>query len=65
MTAHGKDKTTVIFDDLAFTEDLRRSGANGRAVARAARNTFERDGCPVNDLLACENEATDGTRLEK
>jgi hypothetical protein len=59
------DHARVIFDNLAFREDLRHTSINGRAVARAARDTCERDGCAIDDLLACESEAVDGTKLPR
>ena len=63
MAAKRRGHAKVIFDDLAFTEDIEGGSANGRAVARATRHAYERHGCPVNELLACQDEATDETRL--
>jgi hypothetical protein len=53
----------ALFDDAAFAEDLRRGGDSGRAIALRARADFEKDGVPVGELRACEEEGPDGTVL--
>jgi hypothetical protein len=63
VPAHKAGRARVIFDEAAFREDLRRTTDAGQSVAVATRNTYDRDGCPVEDLLACQSEAQDGTRL--
>jgi hypothetical protein len=50
----------VVFDDAAFNEDLHRAGSE---VAIAARREYEQSGVPVADLLACDEEGRDSTRL--
>ncbi len=51
---------TVIFDDSVFGEDLQRAGSD---IAAAARKDYERNGVPVADLFACDEESQDSTRL--
>jgi hypothetical protein len=53
----------VVFDDLAFSDDVQRAGGSGRAVALATRKAYEADGCPVDELYACDAEARDSTSL--
>ena len=53
----------VVFDDLAFSDDLSRTTEHGRSIAVDTRAAYERDGCPVDPPLACDEEATDGTDL--
>lgn len=53
----------ALFDDAAFSEDLSKASAAGREAAVAAKEDYERDGVSVEDLLACEEEGSDGTRL--
>ncbi len=53
----------VVFDDFAFNDDLGRTTDNGRRTALDTRSAYERHGCPVDDLLACQEQATDGTDL--
>jgi hypothetical protein len=54
-------RTTALFDDSAFAEDLGRDSAPGQKVARATRSEYEQNGVPVDVLLACNEEGTDGT----
>jgi len=54
---------TALFDDAAFAEDLSRASDTGRQVALATRNEYEQNGVPVDHLLACDEEGTDGTQL--
>jgi hypothetical protein len=58
-------RARVIFDELTFESDVRRASATGRAVARATRRAYAREGCPVKNLHACEAEAADGSRLPR
>jgi hypothetical protein len=53
----------VVFDDLAFSDDVQRTGGSGQAVALATRKAYEEDGCPVDELYACDAEARDSTSL--
>ena len=63
MPADKAGHVRVIFDELAFGEDLRRASDTGRSVALKTRRAYEKDGCPIDDLRACDSEARDGTRL--
>lgn len=63
MPPQSTGRVRIIFDDLAFTEDLKRAGRSGEAVAVATRQAYERDGCPLEDMLACDTEGRDSTRL--
>lgn len=56
-------RAPALFDDAAFDEDLRRTSDVGEGVARAARKEFEGVGVPVESLLACDAEGSDGTEL--
>jgi hypothetical protein len=51
------------FDEEAFAEDLAHATEAGRRVAETERARIEREGIPVGELLACDAEARDGTRL--
>ncbi len=53
----------VIFDEHAWREDMARTTSSGRTVAEETRYDYEQNGCPIEDLLACDSEAQDGTRL--
>lgn len=53
----------VAFDEAAWNEDLRNSSDTGRAAASTKRAELERDGQPVDELLACDKNARDGTSL--
>jgi hypothetical protein len=63
MPAGKAGHAEVFFDKAAFDEDLQRAAAAGRAAALAARDAFVHDGCPLTELLACNDEAPDATRL--
>jgi hypothetical protein len=63
MPARKGGRAAVLFDEDAFAEDLQRAGPAGHAAALAARIAYTRDGCPVAELLACDDEALDATRL--
>lgn len=56
-------RTTTLFDDAAFAEDLGRASDAGQKVARATRSEYEQNGVPVDVLLACDEEGADGTQL--
>jgi hypothetical protein len=53
----------VAFDEAAWSEDLRKTTDTGRATATRKRVELERDGQPVDELLACDEEGRDGTSL--
>lgn len=53
----------VLFDELAFGEDLGHSTIAARRVARHARARMERDGIAASELRPCQPEGRDGTRL--
>ena len=63
MSDKRSGRATALFDDAAFVEDLNRTSDNGREVALATRNDYEQRGVPVNHLLACDREGSDGTKL--
>lgn len=54
---------SALFDEEAFAEDLAHASDAGARVAKAERARLERDRIPVGELLACDAEARDGTRL--
>jgi hypothetical protein len=51
------------FDEELFAEDLAHATDAGREVGLAERARIEREGISPSDLIACEPEARDGTRL--
>jgi hypothetical protein len=53
----------MLFDELAFAEDLRHASPAARDVARAARTRLERDGAGLDELWRCDPEHREGTRL--
>jgi hypothetical protein len=53
----------VAFDEATWNQDMRNSTDAGRAAATNKRAELERDGQPVNELLACDEEGRDGTSL--
>ncbi|HEV3320681.1 MAG TPA: hypothetical protein VG147_00635 [Solirubrobacteraceae bacterium] len=53
----------VGFDEAVWKEDLRSSTDAGRTAAASKRAELERDGQPIDELLACDTEAQDGTSL--
>ena len=63
MSNKWSGRAPALFDDAAFDEDLRRAGDAGEEVARTARKEFEREGVPLGNLLACDEEGPDGTEL--
>ena len=56
-------RAPALFDDAAFADDLNRAGDAGGRVALAARNEYEQDGVPLEALLACDEEGSQGTML--
>ncbi len=56
-------RAPALFDDAALAEDLNRASDAGKEVALGAREEYEQDGVPIDDLLACEEEGPDGTAL--
>ena len=63
MSDKRSGRAPAAFDDAAFAEDLNRAGDNGARIARAARSEYERDGVPLDALMACAEEGRDGTLL--
>jgi len=53
----------VVFTDDAFDEDVARAGSGGRVAAEVARQKYERDGVPVDELREVQDEGRDGTIL--
>jgi hypothetical protein len=53
----------VVFDELAFSADVKRASAAGANAARTAWDRYEREGVPTARLLLCAEEGEDGTRL--
>jgi hypothetical protein len=53
----------VRFNEIWWRRDLIASDPAGRAVARRARERWEREGVRRDELLACLAEGPDGTRL--
>ena len=53
----------MAFDEIAWSEDLRNATASGRDAARQVRRKLENRGQPVAEMMACDDEGRDGTRL--
>lgn len=53
----------VRFNDEWWRRDLIASDAEGRAVARRARERYEREGVDTAELQACRADGPDGTEL--
>jgi hypothetical protein len=53
----------VVFDEMAFSEDVKRASASGANAARTARKRYEEDGAPTERLRLCAKEADDQTSL--
>lgn len=51
------------FDSNAWDKDIARAGSSGRAAAETARDRYERDGVPVEELRQVQDEGPDGTIL--
>jgi hypothetical protein len=57
-------RLTVAFDDPTWNADLARLGQRGAEIAKRARADLERNGVAISDLLKCDAEGRDGTRLD-
>jgi hypothetical protein len=67
MATSGERRLRVVFPDGVWRADVEARyplGSGARTVADAARHDFEREGLPEPELLACESEGREGTRLE-
>lgn len=53
----------VVFDETAWSEDLRNATDAARAIATRTRRRLEREGQPIDALLLCDAEGSDGTSL--
>jgi len=53
----------VELDDTTFAEDLAHSTPAGRDAALRKRAAVEQDGQPADELITCDAEARDVTRL--
>lgn len=53
----------VEFDDTTFAEDLAHAGPAGRRAGEQKRAETERDGQPADELITCDAEGRDGTKL--
>jgi len=53
----------VLFDDIAWAEDLHHASAAGASAAIAARAALESSGLLADDTKPCLSEGPDGTRL--
>ena len=63
MTRFDRRFAAVVFDETAWSEDLRNATDVARAIATRTRRRLEREGQPIDALLACDAEASDGTSL--
>jgi hypothetical protein len=54
----------VVFDDMAWIEDMHRASVAGRRIAMAARAEYESAGVPIAELRACDPEGPGGTALK-
>lgn len=55
----------VVFDEAAWAADLLRASASARRVATEARDQFETNGVPIDQLKACDPEGAAGTHLPR
>jgi hypothetical protein len=53
----------VVFDDDWFADDVARASGRGKTIARQARAEIAASGLASEQLLRCEAEGPDGTRL--
>jgi len=53
----------VVFDDALFDTDVHRASDAGAAAAHAARQRFEANGVPRDELRKCEAEGSEGSQL--
>ena len=63
MGTASRGHARVAFDEAAWDEDLQRATSAARKAAEETRTRLESDGQPVDALLACDSNATDGTNL--
>lgn len=63
MPAASRGHARVTFDEAAWEDDLRGATPAARKAAEGTRTRLERDGQPVDDLLACDSDGADGTDL--
>jgi len=64
VSTSGRRRLAAAFDDETFALAVRRyRDSRGRRVAQTARAQFEGRGVPLDDLMHCEPEGRDGTRL--
>lgn len=52
---------SVGSDEAVWNEDLRNSTDAGRTAGTRKRTELERDGQPIDELLACDTEASTAT----
>jgi len=55
----------VVFDEVAWDEDMTRASSAGRTGAEAARRDYESGGVPIVALQACDPEGPGGTQLRR
>jgi hypothetical protein len=55
----------VVFTDDAFDEDIAHAGSGGRGTAETARQRYEENGVPVDELRHVQDEGPDGTILPR
>ncbi len=60
-----KKPSPVIIDGEFFEADVERASDAGAEIAKAARERFESDGVPPDDLRLCEDEGTEGAQLPR
>ena len=63
MPAASRGHAHVAFDEAAWEDDMKGAAAAARKAADETRERLERDGQPVDDLLACDSNGADGTDL--
>ncbi len=54
----------VVFDEIAWQEDLLSVTSAGQEIAERTRARLDRDGQAVDALLPCQAEGPDGTSLQ-
>jgi hypothetical protein len=67
MGTSGGRRLRVVFPDGVWRADVEARyppGSGARNTADIARRDFERDGVPESQLLACDPEGPEGSRLE-
>ena len=58
-----RGRARVVFDDLAWNEDLAAASVAAREVATQTRVRLKRDGQSVDELVPCQTEGPEGTSL--